>query len=207
MAASANRILTLKASVGQIAALLKHPNFAIATDLSFQGEIPMYNGVMFRFKSGVSFSSWGEDISITVIAYDSETVNVTVNSECAMPTQIIDWGKNNKNVNNICNYIQGNLAGYAPMNSFPQPVTPYAPVVQPAQGYSQYPRQPQGYNQYPQQVQYQGYQQNPAPANGYGYPQPQAEGNVQPVAPTVCRSCGATLPENAQVCSFCGTQK
>jgi len=48
-------------------------------------------------KSGFSLFSWGENLHITV----EDNGNVTIKSECAMPTQLIDWGRNKKIVHKI----------------------------------------------------------------------------------------------------------
>ncbi|MBM3200611.1 zinc ribbon domain-containing protein [Candidatus Woesearchaeota archaeon] len=47
-------------------------------------------------KTRVSFGSWGENYTVSVIKEDNG-VRVFFNSKCAMPTQVIDWGKNKEN--------------------------------------------------------------------------------------------------------------
>ena len=42
---------------------------------------------------GVGWLSWGEDVTLTV-----ENASIHIISKCVVPTQIIDWGKNRKNV-------------------------------------------------------------------------------------------------------------
>jgi hypothetical protein len=46
-------------------------------------------------RAGFSFSSYGENVSIQV--GDSGST-VDVRSECIWPTQLVDWGKNRRNV-------------------------------------------------------------------------------------------------------------
>lgn len=53
------------------------------------------DGGSIRARAGFSFRSWGENISVHVD--DAGTVQVT--SECLMPTQFVDYGKNKSNVN------------------------------------------------------------------------------------------------------------
>jgi len=48
-------------------------------------------------KSGFSLFSWGEKLHITI----DDKGNVTIKSESAMPTQLIDWGRNKKIVHKI----------------------------------------------------------------------------------------------------------
>jgi hypothetical protein len=47
-------------------------------------------------KTSISLMSWGEKIEI-----HKQDEGYMVISECAMPIQIIDWGKNSSNVNKI----------------------------------------------------------------------------------------------------------
>lgn len=46
-------------------------------------------------KAGFSAFSWGEEILISI----EEDGNVTMESACVFPLQIISWGKNKNNVN------------------------------------------------------------------------------------------------------------
>lgn len=48
----------------------------------------------------VGWRSWGENVSATV-GFGPQGAVVTLRSECAMPTQLVDWGKNRKNVERI----------------------------------------------------------------------------------------------------------
>jgi hypothetical protein len=48
-------------------------------------------------KSGMSLFSWGENMTVTI----EDNGNVTIKSESAMPTQLIDWGRNKKMVHKI----------------------------------------------------------------------------------------------------------
>ena len=53
-------------------------------------------------KSGMSLFSWGENMSITI----EDNGNVTIKSECVLPTQIIDWGRNKKVVRKIFSVLE-----------------------------------------------------------------------------------------------------
>jgi len=72
-------------------------------------------GATFYLQHGVSFSSWGESISVNIVALDRQTLRVDVYSECDMPTQIVDWGKNRENVDKIFQYVFANIGRYAGM--------------------------------------------------------------------------------------------
>ena len=60
-----------------------------------------YGGVFFNMANGVTMSSWGEDISIHMWIYNNQQTMVEFVSESAMPTQLVDFGKNKKNIANI----------------------------------------------------------------------------------------------------------
>lgn len=55
------------------------------------------DGSTWRGSTGMSLSSWGERI---VIRWTSGTT-VHVRSECVLPTQCIDWGRNRRNVERL----------------------------------------------------------------------------------------------------------
>ncbi len=61
-------------------------------------------GAVVQISHRLSFTSWGEDIKVMLTIQGDNTL-VDVNSECVLPTQIIDLGKNKENVNKIINYI------------------------------------------------------------------------------------------------------
>ena len=84
------------------------------------GEIPVPNGIQARLSHSISFSSWGEDITITMTAQDNQTL-VDILSKCSLPTQIVDYGKNKKNVNEIFNYLMQSLSAYNQAVAQPQP--------------------------------------------------------------------------------------
>ena len=143
MAASSHRTLFLNADINYVAGILRDYNFQNYTHFSLKSELPSYNnGVTFRFSNSVSFTSWGEDIIITMFPDYNGSLHVDISSECSMPTQIIDWGKNEENLNKISSYLYnycqqqaytGN--GYPQQNysqnTYPQQNTPY--VQAPAQ--------------------------------------------------------------------------
>ena len=100
--------------VNQIASVVKDIRFSQALNLELKSENPNGVGVWFRFHHGVTFTSWGEKITITVNPATPCSVDVTIESECAMPTQIIDYGKNTQNVRNIFEYIEKHIANCVP---------------------------------------------------------------------------------------------
>ena len=50
--------------------------------------------------AGVSVASWGERIQVWVTPGSPETI-VTVESRCKLPMQLVDWGRNRRNVNRL----------------------------------------------------------------------------------------------------------
>ena len=53
-----------------------------------------------RGKTPMSLMSWGENVEAW-ISHGPRGASVRLRSECAFPTQVIDWGKNRKNVDRI----------------------------------------------------------------------------------------------------------
>lgn len=73
----------------------------------FGSEIPnQTNGVTITMGHGVSMTSWGENITVTLNPVQPEgTTKVDILSQCALPTQVIDWGKNKKLVHKLFEYL------------------------------------------------------------------------------------------------------
>src|SRR5262245_32506076 len=59
-------------------------------------------GLEWRLSSDMSLASWGE--KIVVIATGPDTA--FVRSQCALPTQCIDWGRNRKNVRRLIEALE-----------------------------------------------------------------------------------------------------
>ena len=62
-------------------------------------------GVEFELIHSISFSSWGENILLHLGPINETQTRVDIKSECSLPTQMFDWGKNKKNVVTIMNYL------------------------------------------------------------------------------------------------------
>ena len=67
---------------------------AVAEQCGFKVEEASPDGGSLKARTGFSFRSWGENISVQVD--DAGTVQVT--SQCLLPTQFVDYGKNKSNV-------------------------------------------------------------------------------------------------------------
>ena len=63
------------------------------------------NGFMRGKVSAAGMRSWGENVLAT-IGYGPRGAVVTLRSECLMPTQVIDWGKNRQNVERIVEVLR-----------------------------------------------------------------------------------------------------
>lgn len=75
-------------------------------NFTFQSEHPDgYGGCWFAICHSVSMTSWGENIKVSLHPIDFNTTDIEINSECALPTQIVDWGKNKKNIEAIFKYL------------------------------------------------------------------------------------------------------
>lgn len=106
---------------------LRSSRFCDKLNLSLKSENPTNTGVWYRFHHGVTMASWGEKITVTVTPLGPNTTQVIILSECGMPTQVIDWGKNRSIV---CNLFE-HLEKYVPERVASQP--PVAPVAEPMQ--------------------------------------------------------------------------
>ncbi len=120
MAANHSMTVNFDTSMDHIRDILKTPSFSSKLRIALKSENPTPTGVWFRFLHGVTFTSWGEKITITLTPLSATTTKVEVLSECGMPTQIIDWGKNKQNVCNIVEYIENSLATTPAPTSIPQ---------------------------------------------------------------------------------------
>ena len=112
MAANANNSRIFRGSMHQLVALLRDPAFHTELKLEYISETPSEASMWFHFHHGVSFSSWGEKVIIGLMPVATDMINVEVSSECALPTQILDWGKNKHNLEAIFYYIGNNLVRY-----------------------------------------------------------------------------------------------
>lgn len=103
---------------------LKIMRWLDSTDLniSLKSENPVQDGsVWFRYIHGMSFRSYGEKITITLRALAERKTNIHIHSECGMPTQIFDSGKNKSNVCNIYSKINS----YISLNNCQSPIEFY----------------------------------------------------------------------------------
>ena len=116
-------------------------------NVNLKSENPGDNGSMwFRVHHGMTMTSYGEKITITLTPVANGT-DVHILSECAMPTQLVDYGKNKQNCAAIFGYFDKGIQQIAAapmtndrsmtyaqpqagmMGQQPQPVP--VPVVQP----------------------------------------------------------------------------
>ena len=108
-----------------VAAIRRIPNAGL--NISLTSENPTPTGIWFRFVHGMSFRSYGEKITVTLTPH-GPTTDIHILSECGMPTQIIDYGKNRSNVTAIYQFIDSDL-GVVPPAQQPAPQAAAAPAV------------------------------------------------------------------------------
>ena len=106
MAANYHQSYVINAPVDRLLNIIRDVQFAIALNIEMKSENHTPNCIWFRFHHGMSFTSWAEKITITLSPISPTHTNVDILSECGMPTQIVDWGKNCQNVCNIFEYIE-----------------------------------------------------------------------------------------------------
>ena len=82
---------------------------AARSGFEMKSENPQGTGVWFRLHHGMSMRSYGEKITVTLTP-DAAGTQVDILSECGLPTQLVDYGKNAENVRIIFQYIEACLA-------------------------------------------------------------------------------------------------
>lgn len=129
MAANFSDFRVYPFSVQRICSELRSSRLCTMLKLINKGEIP--GAYQFNFKHDVSLTSWGEDITVTLHPIEEGKTSVVIRSECALPTQVIDWGKNKENVNAMLrhldtflpmNFEDANANGQIPQNTAPNGV-------------------------------------------------------------------------------------
>jgi hypothetical protein len=68
------------------------------------------DGGWVKARAGFSLRSWGENITISV----DDGGGLQVTSQCLMPTQIVDYGKNKSNVNRFMTRMSAGLGDAQP---------------------------------------------------------------------------------------------
>ena len=161
--------------------------------LSLQSENSGDNGsVWFQVHHGLSLESYGEKITITLRPAGKPVgvgTDVHILSACSMPTQLIDYGKNQENCQAIFRYFEAEL----PQPQEAQPSGQYVQpgYQQPSDRYLQPDIQPQA----------------PLPADSFGAPAGNAapEVNIPPLQEYIfCTECGRKNLREAKFCMYCG---
>ena len=119
MGASHSDRVVFNVPISALQYLIRENHFSNYLNISMKSENLFTNGVWYRFHHGMSFTSYGEKITITLTSLDAYSTMVDLHSECGLPTQIFDWGKNKSNCDAIIEYIQNNI------NRFIQPQNYY----------------------------------------------------------------------------------
>lgn len=126
MGASFKNQIVVRCSLQQMLAIIKDPDFCKKLNLKavelVQDEVQEEpqeiqqeetqdvqqekNRIAFHFTHGVTFTSWGENISITLTPDADNGICVEVYSVCVEEQQMIDMGKNKSNTKHILEYIE-----------------------------------------------------------------------------------------------------
>lgn len=122
MARSFTGNFVINADMSQMRAMLNDKAFANQLNIELKSENVTETNVWYRFHHGASFSSWGEKITITLTPDADGKIKLDIFSECALPTQIMDAGKNKKNVNAIVKVINESIANYPVISSLKEEV-------------------------------------------------------------------------------------
>ncbi|MBQ4618002.1 MAG: hypothetical protein IJB27_06480 [Clostridia bacterium] len=111
----------LTASHDQLRCLLQDRCFAARMNWTLHESFPTPTGSCYVFFSDISMTSWSEKITITLSASGPHDTHIHILSKCVMPTQLVDWGKNKKNLEAVSAYILENLEHYRHVQSPPPP--------------------------------------------------------------------------------------
>ena len=115
----------------------------------FKSENPAEGGsVWFRLHSGMSAKSYGEKITITLRPTAVGT-NVHIHSECGLPTQLMDLGKNKSNCEEIFRYLEQGIAAMPAAAAAPAPAYTAAPAPAPMPAPAPAPAPMTGTSPYP----------------------------------------------------------
>ena len=89
-------------------------NMHFLTEMKFTMNMNSYQpqNCCMRYNRGMSFTSWGEEITILLTPLGDSQTSMHIVSACVMPTQIIDFGKNRDNVTNISKYIMRHIGAF-----------------------------------------------------------------------------------------------
>lgn len=185
MGASFQNNIVFQCSVQQLIAIVKDPEFSKKLNMKMVEETQSEVGLVYRFNHGATFTSWGEEITITVIPNEDRTVCVDVLSVCVEQEQMIDCGKNKSNIKHIFDYIVNALQKQA--------ADAQAAAMQAAAAQAAF-----------QAAAAQAAAIQAAQRAALQAPQPVQP--VQPAAPArrFCTNCGQPLTGGAKFCAFCG---
>lgn len=78
--------------------------------MQYKGEQQLQNGLEVKLVKDITMASWGENITVTLTGYSNGT-HIAIHSECSAPTQLIDWGENEKNVKELFKYFEYQMPG------------------------------------------------------------------------------------------------
>ena len=76
--------------------------------LSLASEEKLPDGAVFYIKHGPTAKSFGERITVR-LTYLENGVRISVRSQCVMPLQMIDFGKNRNNVVAVFRYLDADV--------------------------------------------------------------------------------------------------
>ena len=127
MGVKKEQTFTVNGNLENICHILRDARFYYDLKMKLESEMAGPTNAVYQFKHGMTLTSYGERVTITLMAINPGTTSVTIRSECVVPTQIIDYGKNNSNITKIIAYINNNAMVYGvPQGYTPSPQNPYA---------------------------------------------------------------------------------
>lgn len=67
-------------------------------------------------QKGISMATWGSNIRVDVVALNPTTCRINMTSETALPTVVVDWGEQEKNVRKFFQTLHQLVAQYTQYN-------------------------------------------------------------------------------------------
>lgn len=104
--------------LAMITVALEDPDFFKSEKFRFVKSRSHQRGMMYHYQHAGGFRSFGENVLITMAPTETGETEVNVFSECASPTQLVDWGQNQTNVTSAFNRLEQYISTVTPP---PQP--------------------------------------------------------------------------------------
>lgn len=129
MGASHKRDYKIDVNIQTIKNVIRSRIFLENLKLELRSENLTPNSVWYELHHKMTFTSFGENIIITLTPLGVSSTAVTIHSKCSMPTQVVDWGQNKQNVCSIFENLVSHI-NRLPTQTVKQPMQPIEQPIQ-----------------------------------------------------------------------------